>query len=225
MKKLNLFIFPVFCLGILFLSPSINALLYDFNDQAQEKDWNVTDGQGSIKDGVFELQAAGVEGQAIMGDTNWTDYTITCKVKFFPECAGDTDAGVMYRVQDRLNHYIYDFNLQQGFIWAGRINGTYIQQGDGMSAPMNLEVDNWYELKVEVKGDDTTAYVDGKNTLAFSHKKLQQGERLDKGAVGIRIWSSHAAFDDFEINGPGIKPSGLAVSPAGKLAITWGNIK
>ncbi|MDQ1327756.1 MAG: pectate lyase [Candidatus Poribacteria bacterium] len=223
MKKLIFTIFLVFCLFL--LSPSINALLYDFNDKVQEKDWNVTDGQGSIKDGIFELQAVGVEGQVIMGDTNWTDYTITCKVKFFPECVGDTDAGIMYRVKDRLNHYIYDFNLQQGFIWAGRINGNYIQQGEGMSAPMKLESDKWYELKVEVKEDDTNAYVDGKKTLTFSHKKLQAGERIDKGAVGIRIWSSHAAFDDFEVNGPGIKPSGLAVSSTEKLAITWGKIK
>jgi len=223
MKILSLTIFLVFYLCILFLTPSINALLYDFNDKAQEKDWNITDGQGGIKDGVFELQTAGVEGQAIMGDTNWTDYTITCKVRFFPECVGDTDAGIMYRVKDALTHYIYDFNLQQGFIWAARINGNYIQLGAGMIAPMALESDKWYELKVEVKGDDTIAYVDGEEKLAFSHKQLQADARLDKGAVGIRIWNSHAMFDDFEINGPGIQSS--PVSPAGKLAIAWGYLR
>jgi len=214
----------VYCSGILLVSLLAHALLYDFEDEVQENDWNITDGEGGIKDGVFELESA-AEGQAIMGDTDWTDYTITCKVRFFPECAGDTDAGIMYRVQDALTHYIYDFNLQQGFIWAGRINGNYIQGGPGMSVPMPLEIDKWYELKVEVVGDDTTAYVDGEEILALSHEQLQENERLDKGAVGVRIWNSHAAFDDFEINGPGIKPSGLAVSPAGKLSTTWGSLK
>jgi len=94
-----------------------------------------------------------------------------------------------------------------------------VKQSDGVSTVRKDE------LKVEVKGDDTTAYVDGKETLAFSHKQLQQNEMLDKGAVGIRVWSSHAAFDDFEVNGPGIKRSGAAVSPAGKLTIIWGRMK
>ena len=224
MKKLKLTIFPVlaYCLCILLVSSLAHALFYDFEDEAQESDWNITDGEGGIKDGVFELESA-AEGQAIVGDANWTDYTISCKVRFFPECAGDTDAGIMYRVRDALTHYIYDFNLQQGFIWAGRINGNYIQFGAGMSAPMALEADKWYSLEVEVKGDDTTAYVDGEETLAFSHKQLQPGEMLNEGAVGIRIWNSHAAFDDFDVNGPGIQPS--AVSPAGKLAITWGHLR
>ena len=44
-----------------------------------------------------------------------------------------------------------------------------------------------------------------------------------RGAVGIRIWNSHAAFDDFEVNGPGIQAS--AVSPSGKLAAAWGRLK
>jgi len=217
-------IFPalVYCLSILFISSFAHALLYDFEDEAQEKDWNITDGEGGIRDGVFELQG-GAEGQAIVGDANWTDYTITCKVKFFPECAGDTDAGIMYRVKDALTHYIYDFNLQQGFIWAARINGDYIQLGAGMTAPMALESDKWYELKVEVKGDDTIAYVDGEEKLAFSHKQLQADAKLDKGAVGIRIWNSHAMFDDFDVNGPGIQSS--PVLPAGKLAITWGCLR
>lgn len=207
---------------ILLTASTAYALLYDFENKAQENDWNITDGQGEIKDGVFVLES-NAEGQAIMGDTNWTDYTIICKVRFFPECAGDTDAGIMYRVKDAVNHYIYDFNLQQGFIWAGRINGNYIQQGEGMSAPMQLESDKWYELKVEVKGDETTAYVDGKQALAFSHKKLQPAEKFDKGAVGIRIWNSHAMFDDFDVNGTGIKPS--AVSASRKLATLWGQVK
>ena len=224
MKELKLAIFPVlvYCSCALLMTPLANALLYDFEDEAQESDWNITDGEGGVNDGIFELESA-AEGQAIMGDANWTDYTISCKVRFFPECAGDTDAGIMYRVRDALTHYIYDFNLQQGFIWAGRINGNYIQFGAGMSAPMALEADRRYSLEVEVKGNDTTAYVDGEEALAFSHKQLQPGEMLNEGAVGIRIWNSHAAFDDFEVNGPGIQPS--AVSPMRKLATAWGDLR
>jgi hypothetical protein len=200
MKNLNFTLCTVlvYCLSILFVSPFVHALLYDFEDKAQEKDWEITDGEGGIKNGVFELQSA-AEGQAIMGDANWTDYTITCKVKFFPECAGDTDAGIMYRVKDALTHYIYDFNLDQGFIWAARINGNYVQAGAGMRIAMPLKTEKFYELKVEVKGDDAIGYVDGEKKLAFSHKQLQKDQILDKGAVGIRIWNSHAAFDDFEV--------------------------
>jgi hypothetical protein len=212
----------VSCLGILFISPFAHALLYDFEDKAQEKDWNITDGQGGIKGGVFEIQGA-TEGKASMGDTNWTDYTITCKVKFLDD--SNDNAGIIYRVKDTLNYYIYAFRLDQRFVWAGRITGNWIQFGAGMEVPFSTKKNQVYELKVEVNGDDTTAYVDGKETLAFSHKQLQKNEMLDKGAVGTRVWSSHAAFDDFEVNGPGIKRSGAAISPAGKLAIIWGCLK
>ena len=221
MKKFNFTTFTVlvYCLSILFVSPFVHALLYDFEDKTQEKDWTVTEGQGGIKNGVFEFQGI---GEAIVGDDNWTDYTITCKVKYLDDAVGDTDAGIIYRVKDGLNHYMYCFNIEQGFYWCARINGNYINQTFAPFAAKNNQV---YELKVEVKGDDTTAYVDGKEMLAFSHKQLQKNEMLDKGAIGVRIWNSHAVFDDFEVNGPGIKPSGASVSSVGKLAIIWGNLK
>ena len=94
-----------------------------------------------------------------------------------------------------------------------------------MVVPVPLETERWYELEVEVNGNDTTAYVDGEEIMTFSHEQLQENQIFDKGAVGIRIWNSHAMFDDFELNGPGIKLSGQALSPMGTLATTWGQVK
>lgn len=53
-----------------------------------------------------------------------------------------------------------------------------------MVVPIPLEAKSWYELKVEVNGNDTIAYVDGEEIMIFSHEQLQENQIFDKGAVG-----------------------------------------
>ena len=204
--------------GFISLAPRVCALLYDFEDAGQMDDWEVTDGQGEMEGSAFVLQADGGEGKAFVGSTDWTDYTITCKATMV---GGNNNYGVIYRYQDNVNYYMNSIKfVDQQATWAARISGNYLQGQAGMRLPFASEMNKQYELKIEVEGNQFKFYVDGEMVQEFSN------DEFDKGAVGLRVYSSHAVFDDFEVNGPGIPKSGGApVEPKWKLAIAWGNLK
>ena len=215
MRKVGLN-FVVLLLGIVLLEVPVYGLLYDFEDEAQMDDWEVTDGQGRIENGTFVLEG-GAEGKAFVGDVNWTDYTITCKATM---TGGTNNYGIIYRYQDNVNYYMNAIKFSdQQVTWAGRIAGTYLQGQDGMRLPLESEMNKEYQLKLEVAGPDFKLYVDGELVHEFTN------DEFETGAVGLRVYGSTAIFDDFEVNGPGIPKSGLAVDSTGKLSVVWGKVK
>ena len=52
-----------------------DALLWDFEEKAQENDWQVISGTGETDKDAYKISHVG-EGLAITGESNWTDYTI-----------------------------------------------------------------------------------------------------------------------------------------------------
>ena len=64
-----------------------DALLWDFNEKAQENDWKVISGTCKIDKNAYKI-SHNAEGLAIAGESNWTDYTITCKARLTE--AGET---------------------------------------------------------------------------------------------------------------------------------------
>ena len=52
-----------------------DALLWDFEEKAQENDWKVISGTGETDKDAYKI-SHGAEGLAITGESNWTDYTI-----------------------------------------------------------------------------------------------------------------------------------------------------
>ena len=72
-----------------------------------------------------------------------------------------------------------------------------------------------FELKMEVKGNKVDVFVDGKEATSYTFK-----DGIPKGRVGLAAVASHGHWDNFTISGPG-----LAVKPAGKLSIRWGELK
>ena len=51
-----------------------DALLWDFNEKAQENDWKVISGECEINRDAYKI-SHNVEGLAIIGESIWTDYT------------------------------------------------------------------------------------------------------------------------------------------------------
>ena len=84
---------------------------------------------------------------------------------------------------------------------------------------VDIDTDIWYEFKLDVAGNEFNCYLDGE--LMFELEDPQ--ETYSWGRVGFRMWNSHARYDDLNITGQDIP--GSAVSPGGKLATTWSQIK
>ena len=202
------------------------SLFYDFESKEQLDDWEVIQGTWSIINGELDGKGpqAGQPGVMIVlanhiWQDEWKDYTVEFKAKILEDTE---DAGIVFRWQkaepnDR-RYYLYridnwprGFNQKQAEGWVA----------DNMQGQEKIEIepDTWYKFRLEVVGNKFNCYLDDKLIFKLSDSK----DTYSWGRVGFRMWNSHARYDNLDIRGPGIP--GAAVSPNGKIAYTWGQIK
>jgi len=203
-------VFALFALSI-----RCDALLWDFEEKAQENDWKVISGTGKINKGAYKI-SDNAEGLALAGESNWTDYTITCKARLTE--AGDTFNNIAICVRasdDGMSEYIFMLEgSRQQAEWWSKIAGTYKEI---KAVPMEIDTKDWFQLKVIAKGNTFEGYYDGLFVADIKDKSLRAGK------VGARVYGSTAHIDDFDVNGKGIQPS--PVEAKGKLTTTWSAIK
>lgn len=89
----------------------------------------------------------------------------------------------------------------------------------------------WYTLRLSSRTEgDTTTYLATINDIElcnFDIPTFVAGERVNTGGVFITSRNAEVHFDNVVILGDSIPDflAGLSVSPGGKLATTWGEIK
>jgi len=216
MKKISVLFLVSIVLSTFFIC-SAWSLFYDFEDAAQADDWKIFDGEGMIEDGRYVLKNTdSSSGIAAIGSMDWTDCTIKCKA-MMPEGSAD-NMGFVWRLAANNLFYVISVRLDQQIGYCGCINGAWMNGGSPINpVPFNSEVDKEYELELIVEGNHFQFYVDGEDMGEW------EDDQLEKGMIGIRVWSAIMSIDDFDINGPGIPAT--AVDSQGKLASAWGGIK
>lgn len=128
------------------------------------KDWRQTGkGEWSVKDGVLK-QSAIEQGVGIfMGDSTWKDYTITLKAR---RILGENGFQIFFHNRN---------NDERNRFEVGGWNNSVTHLEMGMSiAEMKGEAkaEQWYDVKIEIKGGTVKAYLDGKLIQEISDKTL-----------------------------------------------------
>ena len=88
-----------------------------------------------------------------------------------------------------------------------------------------LELDEWYHLKLEVKGVEFVLWINEEKAIVYEDKTTKTG------AIGFGLTNYTARFDNVEITGPDVPDltpptwEVQPVQPRGKLATTWCQIK
>lgn len=203
------------CFVLAWLSTTSEALLWDFNDKAQEASWQVISGTCGIDKDTYEISDPEAEALVIAGESNWTDYAIACKARLTQPGSFNNIALAFRASDDGASEYMFmlEGGRQQAEWWK-KVAGTYTEiQVD----PLKIDTQGWFRFQVVVKGNNFEGYYEDKLISAIEDKDLK------KGKVGVRIYGCTSHIDDFDVNGPGIAPS--PVEPAGKVAITWGRLK
>ena len=200
---------------------------FDFEDAAQAKEWKVANGTWKIEKGAYsEIAGAEKAAHVLFGEDDWTDYTVEAKIRI----DANKWVGLVFRAISEYEYYVLyqeptpgvtAFFQHHGNVWDKRArpapNKTPIKIKE------QIEVEEWYHLKVVVEGDDLKWFI---NDQLQGETKLKPAGGLDvydKGKVGIWAWQSKASFDDFKVYGPDIE--GQAVEPQNKLTVTWGKLK
>ena len=93
---------------------------------------------------------------------------------------------------------------------------TWVEQ-----LPGGPQIDNWYRLRIDTKGNEISFYID--DALV-----LQKNDNSHKsGGVSLYVYHAIVEFDNVVITGDGIPNggSGFAVTPKGRLATAWGKMR
>mgnify|MGYP001570926869 CR=1 FL=1 len=203
------------------------ALYFDFEDDAQLKQWD-TQGTWKIEkdnDRGSKVLAGGGANEviALVGEVNWTDYT----VEF--EASGQTDEiAIAFRAQDGNNFVSFmvapSLNLSE---WFQKLGGQFDEGIAPKGDKLGINMKEWHEYKLVVEGDKASIFADDKE----ASKVLQLNKLPDvfkNGRIGFRQWADSAHYDNVLISGPGIPRTPgepRAIAPAAKLATTWAALK
>jgi alpha-L-arabinofuranosidase len=127
---------------------------------ANAEGWNFSRQRSfSVRDGVLTQRGSEEDTRATVGEKNWTDYTVEVKAR---KTGGDEGFLVLARANAN-DDYVW-FNVGGWGNTRTSIERTFegAKEEIGKSADFRVENDRWYDLKLEVKGDEIRGYVDGK---------------------------------------------------------------
>jgi alpha-L-arabinofuranosidase len=117
-------------------------------------DWRKTGrGEWSVQDNVLRQSAIAPFVTAFVGDTAWTDYTITLKAR---KLSGENGFQI----------YFHNRNNRERLRWdlGGYGNSVHLLEIGITSESMNaaIETGSWYDIKIEIRGNNVKGYLDGK---------------------------------------------------------------
>jgi hypothetical protein len=135
--------------------------------------------------GQAEYPAIGLDSRQL------TDLTL---VMHFKPISGKSDqaGGVIFRVQDGANYYIFRANaLENNAIFFTYVNAARSQL---KASDAQVTSGTWHELRVEVRGNAFRGLVDGKQVVDAMDTRYKSG--------GVGLWTkadSVTCFDDVEV--------------------------
>ncbi|HEX29561.1 TPA: DUF1080 domain-containing protein [Candidatus Poribacteria bacterium] len=194
------------------------AITYDFEKGMD--DWTPISGDWKVEKGeLVQKDASTPAMRALVGDENWTDYTIECKIMI----TNGSYTGVIFRAISDKKYYVFYMNANGNVVelWQHIGPGDTDRIMKFKHAPqggVRITRNEWYNFKLVIKDKSGEFYVN--DELQDQTDSLE----YDKGKVGAWAWATEVHFDDFTISGPGI-PSETPVRLAGKTPLTWGELK
>jgi alpha-L-arabinofuranosidase len=175
-------------------------------------------GEWSVQDGVLRQSAIAPFVTAFVGDTSWTDYTITLKAR---KLAGENGFQIYFhhlKNNDRLRWDLGGFSNSVDLLEIGVTSAT-------MSA--TIESGRWYDVKIELRGNSARGYLDGKlvqevGDIRTSVKGLFTSAARDDKSGDVILKVVNASFESLaaqiELKGAG------ALTGSGKaVVLTSGN--
>ena len=134
------------------------------------------------------------EAVFLIGSLKWSNYDLT----FRAITNGEGSFNVLFHWTDPGTYYAFcpgSPNNRYADLFK-RLNKSMPQRAPGQIRFGRLEPDQWYEVRVEVRGSFYRCYVDGKQWLQT------QDESFTHGKVGLGVWNSSNRFRDIKVTTP-----------------------
>jgi hypothetical protein len=180
--------------------------LSDNFEDGDSAGWSKSGGSWSIvTDGTKALRqsdAASALARQFAGDGDWTDYTLTAKVKAVALSGSAASAGVAARAGGA--HQFDRLVLVPGAVRLEEVRGSTVTVLGNLT--LASAASGWHTLRLDVSGGKATGYVDGALVGTGATK-------LSSGRAGLLTTSAAASFDDVAVASVAGGPATSAASP------------
>lgn len=179
-----------------------SGLTTDWTMASGANSWAVTDRTGNRVLSTSQTTTALITAKA---GAAWTDYTYEARARL-PLINGSENAGIVFRVQDQNNFYMYriDANTSQLQLYKA-VAGTLTQVANTSFVPVKNQ---WYTLKATVQGNTIKGYVDGVLKTTWTNPVNE----LTTGGIGFRTTSAGVWYDDAKVTAIHNPPTDITLS-------------
>jgi alpha-L-arabinofuranosidase len=136
-----------------------DKVVYSSDSAGATDQWQPGDGEWSWDKSTLRQESNNVNCRDTVGDTKWSDYVYTLKAR---KISGNEGFLVMFHVQD-------DDNWLWWNIGGWNNSRTVIQKTEngasrelGRAQNVTVDIDRWYDIKIETQGRHIRCYLDGK---------------------------------------------------------------
>ncbi|MFC1610966.1 family 16 glycoside hydrolase, partial [Myxococcota bacterium] len=160
----------------------------DFQDgEDTNPRWERWSGTWTVEAGEYHQSESADNRFSVAGNPAWTDYFVSVDVRLSGQ--GTQGSGLMFRVVDPNNLYLFEVNAGTDDVTLWRCAGGAWQSVATGTAPQALAVGTWYSLRVEAEGASLRTFVD--STLVAQADDATHAT----GRIGLNA-GEDALFDD-----------------------------
>jgi alpha-L-arabinofuranosidase len=131
-----------------------NETLFACDFSGGTQGWKLHGGQWAVQDGALRQQAEGENVRAFAGDKSWNNYTYSLKAR---KLGGAEGFLIPFLVQ---NEDVKSWWNIGG--WGNTRHGLELEGVAANDAPGSIQTGRWYDIRIELNGDNIKCYLDGK---------------------------------------------------------------
>jgi alpha-L-arabinofuranosidase len=124
----------------------------DFSDGTQG--WQLHGGAWAVQDGALRQMANAVNVRAFAGNKSWNNYTYSLKAR---KLGGAEGFLIPFLVQDEDVKSWWNIGG-----WGNTRHGLELEGVVAKDVPGSIETGRWYDIRIELNGDNIKCYLDGK---------------------------------------------------------------
>jgi alpha-L-arabinofuranosidase len=196
-----------------------DKVLYQSDFAKSIKDWNSLRGKWELKEGALRQSDNGENCRILVGDPNWSDYTLSVKAR---KLGGAEGFLILFGVRDQ-----NDKNWWNIGGWGNSRHGIEMNgiAGERVDVPARIETDRWYDIRVELAGPRVRCYLDGKLIQEASLKAIQPlyavaTRATAAGEVILKVVNGSDEAQDTELN---LRGAGVVQADANAIVLTSEN--
>ena len=192
--------------------------LYASDFETGAKEWTPVGGEWKLVDGYLRQAAGGSNRRAVTGDSAWSDYTYTLKARKLGGAEGFLILFSVKSGEDFVWWNIGGWGNTRHAIEVGSDGGKSIA---GKEVTGSVETGRWYDVRVELKGQNVKCYLDGNliHDLTYDDTEPKSlhvvaGRQISSGDIILKIVnvSKYAVATAMKLKGvASVSPSATSV--------------